>query len=431
MSTSTDFQSLVTDSISLWINNSPTDPAAVAYCAHSVTQELYILESTYALYGVKTDEEGRPIFRKICMLDGSHLVELNQRKTYRICVFQKFLGLLLDDDEFIVFEIYKGMVVWSTDSLKHERPRIWTSQGAIPRVGVWSASAVRMLRSDSVLKQATNMLKFDARVEKPALPRERRVSKEYTLQLTLNIDKDKKQTGNMETYIVVDQEDDDKRKGMVHSDDGSDKYQESHANPDSLLLVSEYLRDWNSRNYSSEISHWLLTSPKLDINGKWLQISNEEELRRIYGIFGNPCLLLALFYENPKYRQFLDRIMKDHVIHHENEAIDDIEPELLSLMKQYCTIAEEKNSILNVDSQVENDSPATSKTWHGTFESLLRNETMAKQDLYEILQWASETKQSEFISGILDIFGIKATEPTQTTKNSESLQVHLSKAILR
>eukprot|EP00794_Sanderia_malayensis_P008977 gene8977-9935_t len=421
ISSSSDFHSLVRDSISVWINNSANDPVAIAHCSHPVTQELFILESTHSLFSVSMDTDGQPVFKKVCCLDKSRLVELNQRKEYRMLAFQRFIGLFMDDDEFFVFETHQGMLVWSSDSLRNERLRLWVGQGVIPRVGVWNASAVRMLRSDSVVKQAMNMLKFDIRTNEPPKSNQLRISKEYTLQLTMNIDKGKTQTKDQETYVVVDQE-----------DDGTVIREKESANSDSLLLVSEYLREWNSKNYSMEILHWLLASKKLNISAKWLQISSEEDFKKIYRIFNNPCVSLALFYEDPKYKTSVDRIIKDYVTQHEKEAVDDVDPELLSLIKQYCSIVEENELII---SSGENESKIAEKQnsepWSDVLHSLLHNETISKQDFFEIMQWASETKQLEFINEILNIYDIQYDNRESKIEASSTDQTSLSKVILR
>ena len=412
LSESSDFQRLVADSISLWINNCPSDPAAVAYCAHPVTHELLILESTYDLFSVVIDTDGKPVVKKVCHLNNTNRKpsELNQRKTYRMLAFKRFIGLLLEDDELLVFETYKGTLIWGTDALKSERPKIWTSQGAIPRVGVWSSSAVRMIRSESVVKQAESMLKLSTKKPQEA-PRERKVSKEYTLQLTLNEGKTK--TGNVEHYVVVDHEDQQQKDIGLTSSNSSGRpgqYLDQHTN--SIVLVSEYLRDWNTKNLSTEICLWLLTHPKFNTDRNWLQVTNEQELKQICNIFDNPCILLALLYEDSKSKRFIVSKIKEYIERQVNGIKE--QPEVLPYLKKYAALADEISFILEPGAinKLENK-PAQARPWRETFRELLRDENIVKQDFYETMQWASEMKPLEFVHEVLNVLNINSEKDTK------------------
>ena len=444
LSASSDFQSLITDSISLWINQNQGDPAAVAYCTHPVTQELLILESTSDLFSTKIDVDGRPVIKKLCSLSRSKLGDLNQRKKYKMLAFKKFVALLLEEGEMLVFETYKGMLIWSDESLKHERPRVWVSQGSIPLVGIWSPSFVRVLRSESVVKQAEGMLKLESSEERglSSAVRERKISKEYTLHLTFKGDHGNK---GKETYVVVDQENepqtDDSNRDGVH-DTQVFENSEDHATSESLMLVSEYLRDWNTKNLSSEVCLWLLNHPKLKLDGKWLQFRNKEEFDQIFKMFDNPCIPLALLHKNPKYKHAVFDIMKEYVSKQSNSVTASADPGLLDLMKRYCSLSEDINTILENDpkgNESKADADDTRVSFQNSLEAQLQDDNLTKEEFYEVILWAAESNPVEFISEIVQVLGLgrkdtsrdSGYEAVESKVGIERLQSTCWKNILR
>ena len=403
-STSSDFQSLVTESISLWINQSPGNPTAIAFCTHPVTQELMILESNYNVYSTKIDADGKPSFRKLCTLAQNKLGELNQRKTYKILAFKKFLALLTESNELLVFETYKGMHMWTSDLQKNERPNIWVSQGDIPQLGVWGTSYFQVLVSETVMKQAENMLKLKASEGQNLSPQpQRKVSKEYTLHLTFKGNHGKK---GKETYVVVDQEGENSIQGSGIKEENSATRSDKKTS-DLLLLVSDFLNDWDTKNLSLEVCLWLLDDRKSKVENNDLHFRTKDEFRQIYTMIDNPCIFLALLHQNRKYRVAVAELMKEYVENKENGQSKNIDSTLFSLIQRYSALSEDISKILvNSDTNDHKFSPVPSP-FNVKFRHQLTNESLSKQEIYEIIESSAEVFPQEFIRVLVSVLNLE------------------------
>ena len=423
---STDFQSLVTESVSLWINQNPNDPTVIAYCTHPVTQELLVLESTCNLYSSKIDASGKPVVSKLCRICKASFGEINPRKTCEIFAFKRFLGLIIEEHDLFVFETYTGRLVWQSDSPKNERMKAWISQCSIPQVGLWCSSFMNVIRSESVMKQAEMMLKLD--MKKPVPENTRKVSKEYTLHLTFKGNNGK---CGKETYVVVDNE-----KESPEYESNSQQVAEAnvgHTISESIMLISEYLKDWDTKNLSSEVCLWLLNHPKLHGDIAWLQFQDQQQFRQFYSMFENPCLPLALLHRNRKYKLAVDELMIKFNGKSSGKELCGLGQNLHSLINRYCSLSSDIQSILDANQ------PEETSIWSSTeivlSENLrlqIMNESLTKQDLNDIIQWTAEMKPLQFIKEIVGILRLDAAnmEEGQIPSTTE-LSTQLWRSILR
>ena len=431
ISTSTDFQSLVTESISLWINQNANDAAAIAYCTHPVTQELLVLESTCNLYSTQIDGSGKPYLSKLCTLCKKNIGEINPRKSCTIFAFKKFLGLLLEEHELLIFETYTGKLVWKSDCSKNDRVKPWVSQGDIPQVGLWCPSFMNVIRSESVIKQAEEMLKLDAKKTLP-VP-ESKVSKEYTLHLTF------KGKDGKETYVVVDNEEDGQAENTKKKVDAEQVIEKNagHTISESVMLVTEYLKDWDTKNMSCEVCLWLLNHPNLHGDTKRLQFRGEEQFRQFFNMFENPCISLALLHKNRKYKLAADGMMNKVCENH--KQLGNLCSNLQTLVKQYCSLTNDIQSILEIDKSKKKSSVSQVEfSFSENLRSQLENESLTKHDLNEIIQWAAEMRPVEFVNEIRQIFGLDAKQDgdedaseDQANAASTKLQTVLWRNVLR
>lgn len=404
VSASIDFQSIVTESLSLWINHNTLDPTIIAYCTHPISQELFMLESTCDLYTSQIDGRGKPCVSKLCTLCKATIGEINPRKTYTIFAFKRFLGLILEEQELLIFETYMGKLVWKSDPTKHDRVKAWVSQGDIPQVGLWCKSFMNQIRSESVMKQAETMLRLD--VGKP--PVERRTSKEYTLHLTFKGNHGKRGT---ETYVVVDNEESGHPKSSDnnHGNEKNSDAKSDHFVSDSVMLVADYLRDWGTKNLSCEVCQWLLSHPKLNGNADWLQFQNEQQFQQFFQMFEDPCISLALLQKNRKYKLAVDRMVSEYVSKQLGKNLDCIAPKTQSLINQYDELSRDVQRILNVSLGDTSEKPQLEEfNFSGKFRAQLLNESLTKQDLCEILEWSAEMRPEDFIIEMKTIFELES-----------------------
>ena len=404
---STDFQSLLTESISLWINQNPNDPTVIAYCTHPITQELLVLESTCNLYSSIIDSNGKPVVSKLCTLCKSNIGEINPRKTCVIFAFKRFLGLIVEERALLVFETYTGRLVWQSDSSTNERVKAWIGQCNIPQVGLWCPSFMKVIRSESVIKQAESLLKLDMKKSLPA--QVRKISKEYTLHLTF---KGNHGRGGKETYVVVDQEDGEKENcdSSVLNQQAIDA-DEGHTISESVTLISEYLKDWDTKNLSYEVSLWLLNHPKLHGDTKWLQFRNREQFERFYSMFENPCIPLGLLHINRKYKLAVDEMMNKFNEKRGRSDLSCLGPDVQTLLDKYCSLSKDIQGILNSrrSTAIGNLSPAEFP-FSDSLRSQIMNESLTKQDLNEIIQWAAEMRPLGFVDEVVEILGLSPKE---------------------
>jgi len=394
---STDFQSLVTESVSLWINQNPNHPTAVAYCTHPVTQELIVLESTCNLYSSKIDANGKPVVSKLCRIGKASIGEINPRKACEIFAFKRFLGLIIEEHDLLVFETYTGRLVWQSDFPKSERVKAWVSQSNIPQVGLWCASFMNVIRSESIIKQAEMMLKLD--MKKPVPENVRKVSKEYTLHLTFKGNNGKY---GKETYVVVDNE----KESPEYESSGQQVAEANvgHTISESIMLISEYLRDWDTKNLSSEVCLWLLNHPKLHGDIAWLQFQDQQQFKQFYSMFENPCLPLALLHRNRKYKLAVDEIMINFNRKSSGKELCDLSQNLHSLISRYCSLSSDIQSILDSNQpEATCNSPSTEFAMTESLKSQIMNESLTKQDLNDIIQWTAEMRPLQFIKEIVEI----------------------------
>lgn len=388
------------------------------------------------------DASGKPSLSKVCSLCKARIGEISPRKGYTIFAFKKFLGVLLEEHELFVFEMYTGRLVWEKDFSKQERIRSWVSQGDIPQVGVWCPSFMYMIRSESVMKQAETMLRLDVQkpVEEKKLPEGRRTSKEYTLHLTFKGSHGK--TGT-ETYIVVDQEDEDQNSGGTKDGVNKEKICDAsadHTVSESVMLVAEYLKDWGTKNLSREVCMSLLNHPKLMGDVNLVQFRNDEQFDQFFDMFENPCISLALLQKHRKHKPAVDDMVSKFIRKNKGKDVESLGPGLQALVEKYNRLSHDIKEISKVDEfKVSKEISTPILSFSETFELQLLNDNLSKKDFNGIIQWAAEVRPLEFISEIKAMLqldsvpenGVKDEENFQAMNAPTKLRLQLWKNILR
>jgi len=152
--TSSDFQNIITSSISLWINPCSTEHVFVAMAIHPTTKELIILQQDLRLFLIRLEETSHKLQSKqLCVLEVNEEKESFSKRIYNIFLWHRLILLQMLDGELLIFDIRNGLYLWKTDTFKLNSPNVWVRKGPFPTLGVWNKSGIWMFRSKSVRDQ--------------------------------------------------------------------------------------------------------------------------------------------------------------------------------------------------------------------------------------------------------------------------------------
>ena len=413
---SSDFQSIITDHISLWVTPDINDPSIVALCVHPVSQELLILESSADLYSLKLNNDGRLTRYLVCSINQSGILEFTQRKNYRMFAFQRYLGLVVPDGDVVIFELRTGMAVWMTDSLRSASPHVWISQSKFPRVGLWTLSGVWALKPSPVSKQAETIFKiatgkknvFENNTLLTGSPKRRKISRDSTSQF-----ESKTQSSESELVFTFGEEDklstaENTKNSLSPAEKPPSLTTATKTNVEgkALLLISKLLREWKVNDGLSRI---VLEGCDTILNNQ-LDLSTEEDFKMLVNSFSNPCVSLALFHGDKKYERYLSQKIDDLLIKSKEDIDQEFNPYLIRLLEKYQRLGKSVNNWTDIDIEATSSPEQAFLSPKEEIIELLSNEMMPVHDIDLAFQCIYGSSPREFGRAVWEVISLCAEQ---------------------
>lgn len=156
--TSSDFQSIITTCVSLWINSSTNESKFISVATHPSTKQLVVLQNDLQVYlvdGVSKNQCRGVTY--VCTLEVTVEHEVFAKEVIKIFPFQRLLLIVMSDGLINVFEIIGGLFLWKTDTFRNNAPQVWIRRGSLPTIGMWNRSGIWNLRPKPVAEQIKSL----------------------------------------------------------------------------------------------------------------------------------------------------------------------------------------------------------------------------------------------------------------------------------
>lgn len=315
--TSSDFQSIITMCVSLWMNSSSSEAKTISVATHPSTKQMVVLQSDLQVYlvgGHKNNECREVVY--LCTLEVDLEHEIFAKEVIQIAPFQRLLIVLMSDGLINVFEILGGLFLWKTDTFRNNAPQIWIRKGAVPSIGVWNKSGIWNLRPKPVAQQIKSVQQ--EKILNDIEQSEKSVVSDVELSAdTLSGQAMKKQVRKI-------------KQGVNRS---------SEIPPHHLF---EILAQWQLSNLSTDFAINVATHIKdilRDENSE--EEVNMDEMKTVIDEINDPVLLVVLFSDKVLPYGIRKKLLHSLEMMLELDAMKYVDSDLLVILQQYFSLGKE------------------------------------------------------------------------------------------
>lgn len=381
--TMSDFQSIVTTCISLWINLSVNENRIIGMTTHPSTKELIVLQNNLHVYLVKCSDMNKIKSLYISSLEVTNEREYFAKQVVKIYSLHRLIAVLLVDGVINIFEFRGGLFLWKTETFKSNSPKIWIRKGPFPAVGVWNKSGIWILRSKSITDQILDFRNS----RKPVESDKEKVEKVADVDFALDVFEEQK-------------------KSHIKKHRRRIKQGENRSTDIPVSYLFPILNQWQLTNVSTEIA--LSISVKIKELLKDENIDEDvdlDELMCVLDEIKDPVLLLVLFTDKVMPACVKGKLMRKLQESLNATSTRNIERKIMSILNKFMDVEKEIVSCFEF-SPIKKVTHANQIIMENELERLERIVNIEKPDLLSIeksLLYLSEHDELNFIKHVSSI----------------------------
>ena len=397
-----DFQTIVTGYISLWINVTATENQIIFMAVHPTSGQLIILCNDLQVHCMEM-LEGHVIRKKVlCTLEVENK-EAFAKQAETLVPFRRMAFIVTRDCEVDVFDIKTGLFLWKTDSFKMTSITLWIRMGSYPSVGVWNKNGVWIFREGSVADKIKDVYKVGTKSKESQLTLS--TSTQFQPQpLSENFDP------TVEVFSAKVERGETLKQSMIsklktwrlESRDGQNR-----ATRAPISLIIETLESWKLKNTISDVALSVGEAYRKNFNateeeGKIL--IDDQEILTLINVFEDPSLLLILFGDR-KVSHLIHRALVSKV--QELLRSDNIiKDETYQLIQKYSQYEDEINDMeeesINDEPVLDRKNIALDKDFM-LLEELLLDKVLNLQAIEDLFYEISSCNAKLLINNILTV----------------------------